>query len=254
MNLFDKILKKLYLNNFFKASVYLIKLISFFNKNINSRLVFYNFFKKRRINYSQPLLIEMYDPKVFIFDVDINTEEIKKKIYYYKSLNKFDAYKDAGHVNTYQSEHNLHLENEFIEISNYLQNFINKNISNYYNFEKILIKKMWFVITKELGRIQKHSHFDSDLSGVLYLQVNDRNPNVNDGLKVYNPNKNLKVYKYSSNKSNFDISLIKDKFFIFKPKVNNLIIFNSYLEHSVDNFDTVVLDRISLPIDMHFIN
>ena len=39
---------------------------------------------------------------------------------------------------------------------------------------------------------------------------------------------------------------------IFKPKKNELIIFNSYLEHGVENNNLKEEDRISLPFDLIF--
>ena len=116
----------------------------------------------------------------------------------------------------------------------------------------IKIKKMWFVITKKAGLIKKHSHLDSDLSAVLYLNVDEENINFNDGLKIHNHSKFIKIYKHCEENNNFIISIIKDENYIFKPKVNDLIIFNSYLEHSVENNNSKILNRISLPFDLEF--
>ena len=44
----------------------------------------------------------------------------------------------------------------------------------------------------------------------------------------------------------------KNKSFIIKPKRNDLIILNSYIEHSVVNKNSKIVDRISLPFDLVF--
>ena len=71
----EKLLKFFYLNNHHKLSVYLIKFISFFDSSIECRLSFYNFFKKRKINYSRELLNHFYEPCVFIFNLEVNTQD-----------------------------------------------------------------------------------------------------------------------------------------------------------------------------------
>ena len=47
-------------------------------------------------------------------------------------------------------------------------------------------------------------------------------------------------------------SIITKKEFIYKPKIQNIIFFNSYLEHSVDNKYAKIKERISLPFDLKF--
>ena len=249
----EKLLKFFYLNNHHKLSVYLIKFISFFDSSIECRLSFYNFFKKRKINYSRELLNHFYEPYVFIFNLEVNTQDLIKKIYNYKkNISKENIYVSHGHVNTFQSEHDLNKKKEFYEINLLLENFINNKISNFYGSQLIKIKKMWFVITKKAGLIKKHSHLDSDLSAVLYLNVDEENINFNDGLKIHNHSKFIKIYKFCEENNNFIISIIKDDNYILKPKVNDLIIFNSYLEHSVENNNSKTSNRISLPFDLEF--
>ena len=251
MNFFDKILKKLYLNNFFKTCVYLIKLISFFNKKINSKLVFYNFFKKRKKKYCKNLLLSMYQPKVFIFNLDIDTEKQIKIIKNHKNLYKENIYSDHGHKNIWQSEHDLN-KKDFNKLASYLQKLINNLISSFYNFQHINIIKMWFVITKNSAFIKKHSHFESDLSAVLYIKADNEKLDADNGLKIYNPGTNLQIFKYCPIEQKFNSYFEKNDYFIFKPKTNDLIIFNSYLEHSVHNYNSKIQDRISLPFDMDF--
>jgi len=111
---------------------------------------------------------------------------------------------------------------------------------------------MWFVITKQSGIINKHSHFDSDLSGVLYLKVNLNSSN--SGLEIFNPLGEMDIYKYNLSLNKIEKSTFTGDKYLFSPKNNDLIIFNSYLEYSVQNKDPNIADRISLPFDLIFKN
>ena len=117
--------------------------------------------------------------------------------------------------------------------------------------KRLKIIKLWFVITKKLGIIKKHSHFDSDFSGVLYLNIEENNE-TDDGLKIYNSSEFIEIFKFSNTKNQFIKTICTDNEFIFKPKKNDIIIFNSYLEHSVNNKSTSPVDRVSLPFDLIF--
>ena len=64
--------------------------------------------------------------------------------------------------------------------------------------------------------------------------------------------KNIEIYNYSDKKKLFKKTTNKNKSFIIKPKRNDLIILNSYIEHSVVNKNSKIVDRISLPFDLVF--
>lgn len=248
--MFQKILNFLYYKNQFKLIVLILKLISLFDKKYEKQISFYNFFKKRKIKYKKNILKNLYQPKIFIFQFTGETEEIIKKIYNYDKLYQKNSFDNDGHVGVYQSEHNLEKNDNFIEISQILQTFINKKLESYFD-KKFLIKKLWFVITKSLGKIKKHSHLDSDMSGVLYLKV-DQNEENDDGLRIYNYLNNIETYRYSFDENRFIRSESTNEDIIYKPKKNELIIFNSYLEHGVENNNLKEDDRISLPFDLIF--
>ena len=196
------------------------------------------------------MLLSFYEPSVFIFSLNFDTLSLIKKINNYRNKFKEKIYINDENVNIYQSEHDLNKKKEFLQIKILLENFINRKISNFYDLKLIKIKKMWFVVTQKAGIIKKHSHFDSDLSGVLYLKVDEENNDQKNGLKIYNPSKYMRIFKYYNN--NFITDIIENDNYIYKPKVNELIIFNSYIEHSVENFDTKITERISFPFDLEF--
>ena len=242
--------KFLYLSNFFRLAVYFSKLISIFSKKEGKRTSFYNFFKKRKKNFDKDLLTTFYKPKIFIFNHDFEAKDIIDSIYNYENLFGVNEFTNDGHKNIFQSEHNLNKKKEFIDTSKSIENLLNKNIANIFNSKKINLIKMWFVITKQSGIINKHSHFDSDLSGVLYLKVNPKSSN--SGLEIFNPLEEMDIYKYNLSSNKIEKSTYTGDKYLFIPKNNDLIIFNSYLEHSVQNKDLNITDRISLPFDLIF--
>jgi uncharacterized protein (TIGR02466 family) len=242
--------KFFYLGNFFRLAVYFSKLISIFSKKERKRTSFYNFFKKRKRHFDKDLLTAFYSPKIFIFNHDFETKDVLDNIYNYENLFEVNKFTNDGHKNIFQSEHNLNKKKEFIGTSKSIENFVNKNIANIFNSKKINLIKMWFVITKQSGIINKHSHFDSDLSGVLYLKVNPNS--FSSGLEILNPLEEIDIYRYNLSLNKIEKSIFTGDKYLFSPKNNDLIIFNSYLEHSVQNKDLNIADRISLPFDLIF--
>ena len=162
-------------------------------------------------------------------------------------------YSSDGHHNIYQSDHNINLDSNFKELTNLLTSILNNKILVFFSKSHYLkITKMWFVITKKLGIHRKHNHLSSDLSGVLYLKIDQYSKNNEGALKIYNINKAIDVYTYDLTKHIFEKKYVcKDEFFYFNPKKNDLIVFNSFLEHSVNNSKKSE-DRISIPFDTEF--
>ena len=247
----NKILYNLYLKNHFKPAIYISRVLSIFNKEFKKKVSFFNYFKKRKKNYEYNVLKFIYQPKIFIFEFSQNIDEILNQVYKYDNLYNKNEFSKDGHINVYQSEHNLEKNKNFKKFSEILDDFINDKLKYYMMNKRLKIIKLWFVITKKLGIIKKHSHFESDFSGVLYLNIEDNNE-IDDGLKIYNPSEFIEIFEYSNITNQFIKTVCKNKEFLFKPKKNDIIIFNSYLEHSVSNKSTSPVDRVSLPFDLIF--
>lgn len=247
--MFEKIIYTLYLNNFFRICVYISKFASLFNKKYNYRITFFNYFKKKRKKIKKNILKIVYQPKIFIFSSKSNRNHIIKKINSYENLNLKNEFSYHGHKNVYQSEHNLNKNIKFKKISKKLEKSVNLKISKYLNFKKLSLIRMWFVITKKSGLIKKHSHLNSDFSAVYYLKV-DKSKSNTSGIKIYNDLGRIEIYKFNEKKKKFLIKVSKKKYLLFKPKNNDLIIFNSYIEHSVNNYGSKIVNRISLPFDL----
>ena len=249
--MFNKLLNFLYFNNYFKLATYSSKILSIFNSKYKKKVNFFNYFKKRKKKYSQEILKLLYQPKIFILKFSFDIDEILKQIYNYDKLYQKNQYTKDGHTNIYQSEHNLEKNEKFEKLSSELQAFINQRLQDHIINNKLKISKLWFVITKKMGIIKKHSHFNSDFSGVFYLDI-EETKEIDGGLKIYNPMENIVILKFSEDKNMFIKTVCTEKNYTFKPTKNDLIIFNSYLEHSVNNTSSKQTDRISLPFDLIF--
>ena len=247
----NKILNFFYLNNCFRFAIYFLKILSFFDNTYKKKISFYNYFKKRKKRYEKQILQILRIPRVFIINFPNDADKIINQIYNYEKLYKSNEFSNDGHLEVYQSEHNLNENPNFTEISENLEKFVNLKLQNFTSYKKLKIDKLWFVITKDSGIIKKHSHFNSDFSGAFYLNVEENNKN-NNGLKLYNINENLEIYRYSNNENKFNVEVSKDKTLLIKPSKNDLIIFNSYIEHSVENKNAKINERISLPFNLVF--
>ena len=171
--MFNKLLNFLYFNNYFKLATYSSKILSIFKNKYKKKIDFFNYFKKRKKKYSQENLKLLYQPKIYIQKFSFDIDEIVKQIYNYDKLYQKNQYTKDGHTNIYQSEHNLEKNEKFEKLSNELQDFINQRLQDDINNNKLKISKLWFVITKKMGIIKKHSHFNSDFSGVFYLKIEE---------------------------------------------------------------------------------
>ena len=47
-----------------------------------------------------------------------------------------------------------------------------------------------------MGIIKKHSHFNSDFSGVFYLKI-EESKEIDGALIIYNPMKNIEILEFS---------------------------------------------------------
>ena len=144
-----------------------------------------------------------------------------------------------------------------------IENFLNQNVKKYFldnnSVRKFAVKNMWFVIMKENTTHHIHSHPKSVLSGVIYLKKNK----TNDGkLNLLIPNFNKEKYAQKEltnyiNKEtilvNFNENKVKETYinsknYKFNPNEKDMIVFNSYLYHSVESYSDKD-DRISLAWD-----
>jgi uncharacterized protein (TIGR02466 family) len=224
-------------------------LVSKYSNKYKKYYYIYKFYKRNKKKYEQTFLENIYPPKIFLiknipFD-EIIFDNIKK----YKKINPKNEFDNRGHKNIYQSQHNLNEQEEYKFISELIVNIINRKIIPKYklNNTEARLNKLWFTITKKSGFMKRHHHLDGEISGVLYLKCGT---GENAGLiNFYNTERDLIFYTYDHNINIFKKELIKSKIFTHKPLPGDLVIFDSYIEHSVNNAQDIETERISMPWD-----
>ena len=262
-----KLAQELEDNNFLNLS--LKSLIKLNKKNLNNPLInfmigdilFYRYKNKDPSDYyfkffSQTNNININDKSFSYYPPSIYNTKINRNINILDEIFKYqkqfptNRYSDKKQINIYkyyQSEHNLHLLDQFKDLKIFLEKHINDNIFKAFFGElkkKIYINKMWFVISSKGVKLAKHNHSEGVFSGILYLKVPNQHKQVGQ-LILSNPQKNINLIN-----QNIDQKIIhKNNEIIIEPINNNLIVFNSYIKHSVENQATTE-DRISLPFDL----
>lgn len=111
------------------------------------------------------------------------------------------------------------------------------------NNVNIYAQKSWAVILKEGGRVGRHTHKNSVLSAVYYLQI----PTVSGGGEItfWSDNKLHDLPIVSDQKT-----VVSAQSFHDVPQENGLIMFPSNLTHSVSTFGMKEHQRISISYDI----
>ena len=235
-------------------------IIDLVKKSKSSFIWHYIIVKLLKLNFDNFLY-----PKIFLkkFDkIEINIDDLYS---YAKNFPETKWMKEAQMMNNeaYQSNHDLQKNKKFLYVKSQIENFLNQNIKKYFlnndSVGKFAVKNMWFVIMKENTTHHIHSHPKSVLSGVIYLKKNK----TNDGeLNLLIPNFNKKKYakkeltNYVNEETilvNFNENKEKETYihtenYKFNPNEKDMIVFNSYLYHFVENYSDKD-DRISLAWD-----
>lgn len=127
---------------------------------------------------------------------------------------------------------------------------ISKNVEDYrqlIGFKKnlqIFLSNGWFNINGYKDFNNMHYHPDCEISGVYYLQSSKDS----GGITFYHPSDVLDLFWKDNKKETF--TSINSKLYIYKPIVNRLFLFPSWLKHSVfPNMDKK-LNRISFSFNI----
>jgi hypothetical protein len=242
------------LNIFFKLKkfkiVNIINLVmGYFNNKYKKYYYLYKFYKRNNKKYETNFFENIYPPKIFLIKNTPIDESLFVNIKKYIEQNPKNEYADRGHKNIYQSLHNLNDNIEFKNINQLIISILNRKIIPEYKLfsSEAKLNKLWFTITKKSGVMKKHHHLDGELSGILYLKCD--NVEKSGLINFYNNNSNLIFYKSNNSEEKFKLEIIKSKVFTLRPCIGDLIIFDSYIDHSVDSGQDIISDRISMPWD-----
>lgn len=127
------------------------------------------------------------------------------------------------------------LDNVVSNIENRLETFLD-NYATDTGFKKQKIVNSWFNIQQKGSLLKTHLHASAVLSGTIYINVD------NNSSKLYfeNPNKFIKYFE-----NTFDsLTQYNYEYFYITPKIGDLIIFPSWLEHGSNGEQNTTDDRI----------
>ena len=222
----------------------------------------WNFFCK---NILKIKIEDFLYPRIFINKID-NSKVNVNEFYDYKKKfpnNKWNELAKKFDNETYQSEHDLQNNRIFQELKIHIEDLLNTKIKSKLLDKKRLgkfkIKNMWFTIMEKNNSHHSHCHPKSVFSGVMYVKKKVSNDGM---LQILLPKYHLSEYKNSnldklintnvilidSRSSSEKYENLDKKIFVFNPKENEMIIFNSYLYHWVDKYNDTE-DRISIAWD-----
>lgn len=140
----------------------------------------------------------------------------------------------------------ISINDEFFK--NFIKNLEEEanNLKSFYNIKnKLKISNFWLNINGHKDFNKEHIHPGGVLSGVFYFKV----PNNSGFIKFKHPNMNL-IDWYNCDLDLANINPISNNSeYILKPKKNMLLIFPSWINHSVDlNLNTE--ERISIAFNL----
>lgn len=252
IKILEKISKLLFGYKLYKITNIFNKFIGLLYKDKKNLFYEYSFYRRKRKIHDKKFLNKIYPPKVFLIkNVNFNSN-IFTKIKNYQENNPNNEYDYHGHKNIYQSLHDLNTNKDFFEIADLFIKIIKDKIVPFYSEDKLNIKleKLWFVVTSKEGMMKKHQHPDGELSGVLYLKCeNIENPG---SINLYNYSGNMLSFIAEDINAPFIKSNFKKKVFKYNPQNGDLLVFDSYIDHAVNNSSNIKEERISMPFDISF--
>lgn len=151
-------------------------------------------------------------------------ETCKSKIMDY--LNNEEVYKDnsRGHIDF--TGPNLHKLAQFAEFKNFVMNSLSQVMLNLGYVPEIQLTGLWATRHREHGFHHRHSHGNSFLAGVYYLNGTD----YNSGTTFFSNNRNNQIVPARLPKTNLKIR----QSWSSKFEEGTLLIFPSWLEHETN--------------------
>lgn len=171
---------------------------------------------------------DLFAIPIWHFDIDssINFDLIKKEC---NQIKKDDLGRIESNKNGYQSnniELTTYKEIEKLMAFIMAQSYVILNNIKVKDNIPLTLQECWVNINNKNSKNLKHSHGNALLSGVVYIDV----PEDSGNIRLYRQLNNSYYYKsYYSNNSEFVHEYIS-----YKPINKKAIVFQSYLEHDVE--------------------
>jgi uncharacterized protein (TIGR02466 family) len=177
-----------------------------------------------------PLVIEElnFDPSEF--DFAINYLSVESNLHENKN-------KNYNSIDTYILNHMPILKSKIEKsIASYMHNLLGE-------ISDIQITQSWLNYNPPGTSHHKHSHANSILSGVVYLQTDENTGNLN----LYRfENQSRQLHNEVTNWNSYNYEYV-----YFPPKVGNMFLFPSTLSHSVEENKSTI-SRISLSFNTFY--
>ena len=111
------------------------------------------------------------------------------------------------------------------------------------------ITQSWLHVIEPGGNINRHWHPNSIISGTFYVSTVE-----NDNICFFDPNEKIKqlikIEPKAFNPSNSDYTMFPYMAIVFPVNTHDLLLFPSWLEHSVEPNEKATINRISISFDV----
>ena len=130
------------------------------------------------------------------------------------------------------SNDNLHKLPQFENLKNYIQHEVHECLKEIWkvNPNDFLLTGMWSNVHRSFSKHHIHSHPNSFLSGVIYLDVATDNNELPGEIFFVDPRSNMRM----QNPDYIEKSEISYVAWRYTPEIGKLLIFPSWLEHGTD--------------------
>jgi uncharacterized protein (TIGR02466 family) len=163
-----------------------------------------------------------------VFNIDINTEQVNS---FFEENKLFNLESDTQKVYGDRSLNTYILDDyRCKELSQYILKCVDifsKNILQY-KCEDYIFLQSWVSVKYPLQKHTEHYHSNSIISGVYYWQKEDIEP------ICFYREKQLHEHNVLS------VQQVQDTVYTIKPQPNTIVLFPSYLKHSVQTNTTLV--------------
>jgi hypothetical protein len=142
-----------------------------------------------------------------IFDLNLSNDFLDELESQIKNSQNTHGNGKIPFIQSFMTDYNIVNNPSFCKLKNHILNPINSNNENILDFGEVKIRDMWGIIMNKGEYIKPHSHLPSFLSFILYIKCSQNSSKV-----IFETMPKFKV----------------------KPKVGRLLIFPSYIKHSVE--------------------
>lgn len=185
----------------------------------------------------QSEMYNLFPTPVQIYSDFLTIEEARKIFLYCKQQKSTSHTSFLGNaVSSHDDDRNFLLEINklFPDIYDKLETAI-ENYTSLTGLRKQKIFNSWFNIQQKGSVLKSHLHANCILSGALYINVDDHSTR----LYFTNPNNFVKYFEY-----NYDtLTDYNFEYFYITPKIGDLVIFPSWLEHGSNGNQNLTDDR-----------